>query len=302
MTITTLPDTVARTAPVTSSTDRASRNKKLFRDIRWMTVSHIFLLLWLLISLGPVIWAVFSSFKNQGELFSPEFNLFPTSWTFHNYEALFGQVPFWRWFFVSMFFAIIVGALSTFLSAMVGYGFAKFRFRGNSVLFSVVLSALVIPFSLIMVPMFFEVSKMGLANNYLAYAIPFICPAFGVFMMRQFTISVPSEMLEAARIDGASEWRIFTSVILPVVRPALAALFVWQFLAVYNDFVWPNIIVTNQDLFTLSLGLNSLRNAYTAEYGLVLAGAVLAAIPTITIFVILRKQLVDGLTSGAVKG
>ncbi|MFE6736569.1 carbohydrate ABC transporter permease [Microbacterium sp. NPDC057650] len=291
-----------RRVPAPLPANRPALHRRTFRNGRWVVLSYAFLLIWLLISVGPVLWGVFASFKTQGELFAPGFSLFPRTWTFANYDALFSGVPFWRWFLISMLFAVAVGALSTFLSAMVGYGFAKFRFAGSSVLFSIVLSALVIPFSLIMVPMFFEVSKMGLANNVLAYAIPFICPAFGVFMMRQFTVSVPSEMIEAARIDGASEWRIFIGVILPVVRPALAALFVWQFLAVYNDFVWPNIIVTNQELFTLPLGLNSLRNAYTTEYGLVLAGAALAAVPTIIIFISLRKQLIEGLTTGSVKG
>jgi multiple sugar transport system permease protein len=288
---------VRKRAPVSQG-----HRKTLVQNVTQFISAHLFLIFWLFVSAIPIVWSFVSAFKIQGELFSPKFNLFPETWSVVNFIELFQRVPFWRWFFVTLLLAVVVGVISTFLSALVGYGFAKFRFRGSGFLFSVMLSALVIPFSLIMVPMFFEVSKMGLANNYLAFAIPFICPAFGVFMMRQFMVSIPAEMLEAARIDGASEWKIFIRIVLPVVRPALAALVVWQFLAVYNDFLWPNIIVTDQDVYTLSLGLNSLRNAFTAEYGLVLAGAMLAAIPTIVLFVLLRKELIDGLTSGAVKG
>jgi multiple sugar transport system permease protein len=263
---------------------------------------YVGLIAWLVLSVAPVVWALSGSFKTTGELFTPPPQLIPTHPTTVNYTNLLTEVPFIRWFLTSLIIAVATSAVATFLSALVGYGLAKYSFRGRNFIFSLALSSLIIPFGVILIPLFVEVSRLGLSNQYIAYTIPFLCPAFGVFMMRQFIVGVPAELSEAARIDGVSEFGIFIRIILPVIRPAIGALFVWMFLQVYNDFLWPNTVMNVPDRYTLSLGLNSLRTAFSTDYSLVLAGTMLAAIPTIILLVLLRKQLIEGLTSGAVKG
>ncbi|MFE6736566.1 carbohydrate ABC transporter permease [Microbacterium sp. NPDC057650] len=260
------------------------------------------LVVWLVLSIAPVLWGLSGSFKTTGDLFTPPPGLIPTNPTLQNYTHLLDEVPFAQWFATSLVLAVVTSAIATFLCALVGYGLAKYRFRGQGLIFGLVLSALMIPFAVILIPLFVEVSNLGLANQYVAYMIPFLCPAFGVFLMRQFIVGVPDELSEAARIDGVSEFGIFLRIILPVIRPALGALFVWMFLGVYNDFLWPNTVMNDSSRYTLSLGLNSLRTSFSTDYAMILAGTMLSAIPTVVLFILLRKQLIEGLTTGAVKG
>lgn len=264
--------------------------------------THIGLIFWLIIALGPLIWALSGSFKPVADIFVLPPQIIPPHPTFSNYVELFENAPFLSWFITSVVIATATAAFSAFLSALAGFAFAKYRFPGEKILFNIMLSALMIPFAILLVPLFIEVSQMGLSSQYVAYAIPFLLPAFGIFMMRQFIVSVPDELLEAARIDGCGEFRLFLRIVIPVIRPALGALFVWFFLTVYNDFLWPTVIVSDASHYTLTLGLNSLRTAYATQYGLVLAGTMLAALPTLVIFILLRRQLIEGLTVGAVKG
>lgn len=260
------------------------------------------LVVWLVLSIAPLLYGLSGSFKTTGDLFTPPQTLIPRDPTIDNYVNLLTQAPFILWFVTSLTLAVVGSAIATFLCALVGYGLAKYRFPGRNLIFSLVLGALMIPFAVILVPLFVEVSNLGLTNQYVAYLVPFICPAFGVFLMRQFIVGVPQELLEAARIDGVGEFGIFLRIILPVVRPALGALFVWTFLGIFNDFLWPNTVMNIPERYTLTLGLNSLRTAFSTDYSLVLAGTMLSAIPTVIIFILLRRQLIEGLTAGAVKG
>lgn len=280
---------------------RATTGMKSRRSSLRSLGTHFALFFWLIIAVAPLIWALSSSFKPVADIFVSPPQLIPARPTLFNYVELLNSVPFMSWFLTSVLIAGGTAALAAFLSALAGFAFAKYRFRGEKVLFNIVLSSLMIPFAIILVPLFIGVTRLGLANNYFAYAIPFLLPGFGVFMMRQFIISVPNELLEAARIDGCGEFKLFLRIVIPVIRPALGALFVWFFLTVYNDFLWPTVIVSDSARYTLTLGLNSLRTAYSTEYGLVLAGTILAALPTIVIFILLRRQLIEGLTAGAVK-
>jgi ABC-type glycerol-3-phosphate transport system permease component len=163
-------------------------------------------------------------------------------------------------------------------------------------------SSLAIPFAVIVVPLFILLARTGLTNPYFALIVPWVAPAFGIFMMRQYASqSIPAELLQAARVDGANEFRIFWSIVFPLLRPAIGALAVWTFLNSYNAFLWPLVVVSSPDYYTLPLGLQAIFGAEGRQYNLVLAGSVLAAIPSIAVFLLLRKQLVSGLTAGAVK-
>ncbi|UNK70464.1 carbohydrate ABC transporter permease [Microbacterium sp. H1-D42] len=294
-------DTVATVLP------EAGRGRDRYRSARGgerarRALTYVGLAVWLLLSIAPVMWGLSGSFKRTGDLFAPGSGLIPADPTLDNYKNLLTEVPFAQWFITSLVIATVSSVVATFTCALVGYGLAKYRFRGQGLIFGMVLSALMIPFAVILIPLFVEVSSLGLTNQYLAYVIPFLCPAFGVFLMRQFIVGVPDELSEAARIDGVSEFGIFMRIVLPIIRPAIGALFVWMFLQAYNDFLWPNTVMNDAGRYTLTLGLNSLRTSFATDYSMILAGTMLAAIPTVILFILLRKQLIEGLTSGAVKG
>lgn len=257
----------------------------------------------LVVSVLPLVWALSSSVKPVADIFTYPPRLLPGHPTTANYSNLFTHFAFFRWLGNSLGVSIVVTAGTVFFSMLGGYAFAKYRFPGQRFLFDVMFSSMLIPFAVILVPLFAQITRLGWGNSYLALTVPWLAPAFGVFMMRQFVLqSVPDEMIEAARVDGCGEFSAFLRVVVPILRPAMGALGVWTFLNSYNNFLWPLVVLSSQDKFTLPLGLNTLVSGYGREYGLVMAASVLAAIPTIVAFLILRRQLIDGLTIGSVKG
>lgn len=250
----------------------------------------------------PMLWAVSSSFKRRSDLFAFPPRLIPDPFTFENYQELLSTQPFWTWFATSAGIATVSTVITVFVCSLAGYAFAKHEFRGKSVLFDTMFSSLAVPFAVIVVPLFILLARTGLAHPYFALVVPWVAPAFGIFMMRQYTEqSIPTEIIHAARVDGARELQIFWSVVFPLLRPAVGALAVWNFLNSYNAFLWPLVVVSSPEFYTLPLGLQSLFAAEGRQYNLVLAGSVLAAIPSLIVFFALRKQLVGGLTAGAVK-
>lgn len=252
---------------------------------------------------APLLWAVSSSLKDRSDIFAFPPTLVPDPATLDNYANLLATQPFWRWMLMSTVVAAVSTVATVFLCSLAGFGFAKYEFRGKRVLFDVMFSSLAIPFAVIVVPLFILVAKLGLANPFFALVVPWVAPAFGIFMMRQYTEqSVPDEILDAARIDGCSELRTFLSVVMPLLRPAIGALAVWSFLNSYNTLLWPLVIIAEPEYYTLPLGLQALFGAEGRQYDLVMAGSVLAAVPALIVFFVLRKQLVNGLTAGAVKG
>jgi ABC-type glycerol-3-phosphate transport system permease component len=255
------------------------------------------------VSALPLVWVFISSLKTVSDIFVSPPQLVPSPATLDNYTELFDRVPFVRWFLNSVVTSAIATVLAVFFSALAGYAFAKFDFRGRRFLFDVMFSSLMIPFAVILVPLFILVTRMGWADSYAALVVPWVAPAFGIFLMRQFIVQgVPDELLDAARMDGASEIGIFLRIVLPIIRPALGALAVWNFLNSYNSFLWPLTTISSESLLTLPLGLAAMNGNYSREYGLVLAAALLAAVPTVLLFLALRRQLISGLTVGAVKG
>lgn len=298
MTTTTEPSTPAPASAVMTRKP-ASKSKPYLR----LGLLYAFLTLLLLVFIAPLLWAMSGSFKSRGDIFNFPPQLIPSPATTENYSNLLATQPFWSWFGMSVGTALLSTAISVFVCAVAGYGFAKFRFAGKRILFNVMFSSLSIPFAVILVPLFILTVKTGLSEPWFALIVPWVAPAFGIFMMQQYIIqSVPDEILEAARIDGTSEFGIFCRIVLPLLRPSLGALAVWSFLQTYNSFMWPLVIISNANQYTLPLGLNILYGAENQSFDLVLAGAVLASVPTILVFLLLRKQLLEGLAAGAVKG
>lgn len=267
------------------------------------TALYLVLVILAVVAVLPLLWAISGSFKSITEIFEIPPRVWPKHGTVQNYMTVFDDIPLPRWLVTSLWVALVSTALSVLFSVMGGYAFAKFRFPGQRILFDIMFSSMMIPLTVIVIPLFVEVTDLGMGNSYLALIVPWVAPAFGVFMMRQFIVqTVPDQMIEAARIDGAGEIAILFGIVVPVVRPALGALAVWNFLASYNNFLWPLIALSDSGKFTLPLGLNSLTSAYTANYGVILAGSLIAAIPTLLLFMALSRQLIEGLTVGSVKG
>ncbi|WP_425861006.1 carbohydrate ABC transporter permease [Arthrobacter sp. TWP1-1] len=299
MTTTSAPST---TSSVTSSFGRRKKPGRTGfiarRSLLYLTLTAL-----LLVFVAPLFWALSGSFKNRGDIFASPPSLIPNPFTVENYTTLLNTQPFWNWFFMSVGTALIATIISVFVCSLAGYAFAKFDFRGKKILFNIMFSSLSVPFAVILVPLFILVVKTGLSEPWFALIVPWVAPAFGIFMMQQYIVqAVPDEIIEAGRIDGNSEFGIFWRLVLPLLRPSLGALAVWSFLQTYNSFLWPLVLVSDSNQYTLPLGLNILFAAENRSFDLVLAGSVLASIPTILVFFLLRKQLLDGLSAGAVKG
>lgn len=263
---------------------------------------YVFLTVLAAIVVLPMLWALATSFKERGNMFQYPPQLLPAPATLENYRNLMGQQPFLSWFATTVVVATVSTAVAVLVCSLAGFGFAKYQFRGKNVLFNFMFSSLAVPYAVIVLPLFVVLTKASLTEPFFALIVPWVAPAFGIFMMRQYIEqTIPNELLEAGRIDGCSEFTIFLRLVLPLLRPALGALAVWNFLNSYNSFLWPLIIISDPNRYTLPLGLATVYSAQSRQIDLVMAGSVLAAIPSLIVFVVLRKQLLEGLTAGSVK-
>lgn len=254
---------------------------------------------------APLVWMVSASFKPINEIYAYPPTIIPTNFTLANYNRLFDDWPFLNWYGNSVIVAVLLTIAVLFFTSLAGFGFAKYRFKGSNTLFIILLGSTMIPFQLILVPLFIFMSRLGWANSYMALIVPFMAPAVGIFLMRQFMLSIPIELVEAARIDGASEFGIYWRIILPLARPALAAQAVLTFLGTWNSFLWPLSILHKQTAMTLPVGMASMIGGVTAgsepPIGASMAAATLVTIPVILIFISVQKQYIAGLTAAGVK-
>lgn len=254
---------------------------------------------------APLVWMISSSFKPLHEIYAYPPTLIPENFTTANYTRVFTDWLFTTWYGNSLAVAIISTIAVLFFTSLAGYGFAKYRFKGDRVLFILLLGSTMIPFQLVLVPLFILMSRLGWANSYASLIVPFMAPAVGIFLMRQFIMSIPSELLEAARIDGASEFGIYWRVVLPLARPALAAQAILTFLGSWNSFLWPLAVLHTQDAMTLPVGMASMIGGVTAgsepPIGASMAAATLVTVPVIIIFISVQKQYIAGLTAASVK-
>lgn len=266
---------------------------------------NLFVALGGIIMVTPLIWMVSASFKPLNEIYAYPPSIIPNAFTTANYSRLLTDYPFLNWYANSLLVAVILTLAVLFFTSLAGYGFAKYRFRGSKLLFIILLGSTMIPFQVVLVPLFIFMSQLGWTNSYLALIVPFMAPAVGIFLMRQFLLSIPSELIEAARIDGASEFGIYWRIILPLARPALAAQGVLTFLGAWNSFLWPLAVLRAQTAMTLPVGMAAMAGGITAgrepPIGASMAAATLVTIPVILIFVAVQRQYIAGLTAASVK-
>ena len=218
-----------------------------------------------------------------------------------NYRNLWKTVPYNRYFVNSVFIATASTLLTLFFCSLGGYAFAKYQFRGQKILFGILLASMMVPFQVLLVPLFGLMYDIGWLNSYKAIIIPFSVGAFGVFLMRQFIVTIPSELLDAARIDGCSEFGIYYRIVLPIIKPALGALTIYSFLGSWNGYLWPLIILRDEVKYTLPIGLANLVGIYRQDYGMLMAGTLLSLMPIVILFLAMQREFVQGITLGSVK-
>ncbi|WZH38640.1 MAG: carbohydrate ABC transporter permease [Microbacterium enclense] len=256
----------------------------------------------LAVTLLPLVWMVLSSFKTQGDILGDPTAWLPRHFTWENYLQWLGPLDIGRYFMNTLVVALVTVLGNLLFCSMAGYALAKMRFRGRGLVFALVLVTLMIPAVVTFIPMFVVVSKLGLLNTYAALFLPFLASPLGVFLMRQFIGSLPDSLLEAARIDGAGELRIFVRIVLPLSGPALATLAILTFLTSWNNFLWPLVAAQGQSTYTLPIALSLFSvGSQATDYGLLLAGSVLVIAPVVLLFIALQKYFTQSIIGSAIK-
>ena len=264
--------------------------------------THAALIAGALLTLAPLLWMVSASFMTSGEANTFPPRLLPHTPTLQHYVDLFTRMDLARHFFNSVLVAVGATLLSLVVNSMAGYAFAKLRFGGREAVFRVLLIALVIPAQVGMLPLFLLLKSLGLVNTLVGAIVPFMATVFGIFMIRQYALSIPDDLLDAARVDGASELRIFVTIVLPVLRPILATLAVFTFLSAWNDFLWPLVILSDDAKYTLPVAIANLVGEHVQDTELMMAGSVLTVLPVLIVFLALQRQYMRGVLMGSVKG
>ncbi len=255
-----------------------------------------------LVFVGPFAWLAATALKSGGEnIFQYPPRLLPEQATLANFAAVFAAQPFARYALNSVIVAAMAVSSNLLLSSLAAYPLAKLDFAGRRVIFIAVLATITVPFQVLMIPVYVVAIKLGLQNSLIGLALPHLCSAFGIFLMRQAFLGVPQALIDAARIEGVGHLRIWWHVMLPLARPTLATLAMFSFIAVWGDFIWPLILVDDPAYFTLPVGLNRLAGAFATDWRLVAAGAVLSVLPSLAVFLLAQRFVVGGM-QGAIKG
>ncbi len=249
----------------------------------------------------PFYWSVSTSLKLEQFVFTNPPQWWPNPLTLQNYVGVFTKIHFYRYFLNSVFVATVTTLAHVFFDTLAAYAFAKLTFPGRDKLFFVLLLGLMVPFQVNLIPLYRIMAILNWTNTYLALIVPNLTSIFGIFMMRQFLISIPNDLLDAARIDGCNEFGVFRRIVLPLALPGIATLIILTFMGTWNDFLWPRIVTSSEELFTLPVGLAQLQMKNTSNVAQIMAGTVLTALPMILVFLFMQRQFIAGMTAGALK-
>jgi multiple sugar transport system permease protein len=256
----------------------------------------------LLVVIAPFVWMILGSFKTQGELLQSPPTWWPETVTLDNYTQLFSRLNFKQYFFNSTVVAVCVTAGNLLFCSMLGYALAMLDFKGKKILFAVVMGTLMIPGVVTFVPLFVLVANIGLIDTLPGLILPFLAAPFGVFLMRQFFLGLPRDLLDAGRVDGAGELRIFRQIFLPLAGPALATLGILTFLGSWNNFLWPLVVAQQEKTYTLPVALALYSTGQNStQYGLLLAGATVVVVPVLAIFLIFQRRVIEGIATTGIK-
>lgn len=250
----------------------------------------------------PFIWMVSTSFKPQAETVSFPPRLFPINPTISNYIDVFDRANMGRLYWNTTFVSVIKTIFNIYTSALLGYIFGKFIFRGRDIIFYILLSTWIIPFEVYLIPLYLMTVQVGWANTYTALIVPEIFTVYAMFMFRQFMYTIPTELVDAARIDGAGEWYIFHRIIIPLSKAALFTLIAFYFMWNWNDFLWPLVVISSHDKYVITVGLATFVGEYWNQYGVIMAGASLAIIPILALFIAVQRFIIEGVVLTGLKG
>lgn len=263
--------------------------------------------IWVLLAVGalvmlfPIYWMFATAVRPTDQLFNGKFDLIPNDFVWSNFVTSWNKLPFDVYYINSIAIALIAVVVTVFINLLAGYTFAKYRFWGRNVLFFMLLATLMIPIQVIMVPEFFVVAKLGWVNTWWGVLVPRAAEAFGIFMVRQFMVSIPDELIEAARLDGAGEFEIFRKVVLPNSWPVIAVLTIFTFMWRWNDFSWPLVVLHDPSSYTVPLGLNMMKGIYFTDWTGLMGMALVSILPMLLIFVFFQRYFVQGIASSGMK-
>ena len=286
-------------AQVLVNTPRRHREQRLNW---WQIVVYLFLGIFLVTSLGPLVFTLISSFKTMQDVLAFPPSLLPNPWIWSNYIDVLNNAYFLRWILNALIYAGGAAVLNVIFSSMAGYALSRMNFRGREVIFTVTLGVMMIPLAITLIPKFLVANTLHINNTYFALILPAMAQPFSVFVMVQFMKTLPKELEESARIDGASRFRTFYQIILPLVKPALTVVAILTFQGAWNDFQWPLVALGTQDMYTLPLGLFFFKSAHYTQYNLLLAGSMFNVIPMLILFFIFQRYFMGGALGSAVKG
>ena len=268
---------------------------------RWWI--YALLTIGLLLMVGPFLWMLLGSLKPQAEFLVSTPTFLPKNPTTNNFERLFGNLDFPRFFFNSTVVAVAVTVGNILFCPMLGYALAKLQWRGKRLIMGLVLATLMVPAGITLIPNFVLMRNLGLVNTYPGLILPFLVGPFGVFLTRQFMYGIPDELLEAARIDGANEWRIFWRIVLPITAPVLATLGILTFLGSWNSFLYPLVMAQEPQMYTLPVALATFATGqYQADHGMLMAGSVVLVLPVLIIFILFQRWITEGIATTGLKG
>lgn len=272
------------------------------RSIKLQKIAfYVVLLIMTLIYLGPFLFSLSISFNADQDVFEWPIRLIPETLTLSNYSRVWSDLPFGNWLFNSVLITSIQTVTNVFFAALAGFAFARLDFPGKNILFSILLASLMIPGIILLVPKFILLNEFRLINTYAGLTLPGLVSVVNIFLMKQFFETIPKDLEEAALIDGCSYFRIFWQIFLPVSKPALAAVAIYTFQGSWNEFMWPVIVTTTSDMFTLPVGMAFLKNEFSVQWPLLMAGTILISLPTIAIFLIFQRYFVQGVASAGLK-
>ena len=270
---------------------------------------HIILIIVCILSLVPFLWLLSTALKGRGEnIFAYPPVFLPHDFTLDNMKEVLKLVPIVKYCINSFIVAGVTVVLNVILSAMAAYPLARMNFKGKKVTFFAILATIMVPFQCIMLPVYIITLKLNMVDSYsdlmgyIGLIMPFAVNAFGIFLMRQAFMTIPKEIEESAVVDGCNSWQIFFKLLLPMVKPTIAVLAIFTFIGSWGEFLWPSIVLTNEQLYTLPVGINNLSSAFSADYRLVAAGSIISIIPILIFFLSLQKYFISGTNDGAVKG
>jgi multiple sugar transport system permease protein len=270
----------------------------------WVVLRYLVAALFALVLVIPLAWAVSGSLHSNATLFSDPYEWLPKVAQWENYSSSWGQVSFGRDMLNSFGIALVLATIGVFLGLMAGYALGKCRFMGRDLIFWAIVSTLLLPFPAILIPVFIIATKLGLVNTYLGVIVPGLLTAQVVFFMRQYVLGIPDELIECARVDGASELRLYLKIVLPLCWPVFASMAVLVFVGSWNNLLWPLVVINSSSLYTVPLGLTHFSSQYFTNYAGTLAMSVVGALPVLVLFVVVRRRILDSVmvSSGAVKG